>query len=85
MHVCMYACVHVCMYACMHVCMYAFVGPMLLVSREWTREGRVCCGSNKVYRGSAACTDCSINYDVRGHVNTYSKERKCAQMCEQTM
>ena len=33
-----------------------YVGPVLLVSREWTREGRACCCSNKVYRGSAAST-----------------------------
>ena len=35
------------------------VRPVLLVSRDRTREGRVCGGSNKVYRGSAACTDYS--------------------------
>ena len=42
--------------------MYAddtYVGPAFMVSRECTREGRVCCGSNKVYRGRAACTVCS--------------------------
>ena len=28
--------------------------PVLKVSREWTREGRVCCCYNNVYRGHAA-------------------------------
>ena len=52
----------------------AYVGPALMVSRECTREGRVCCGSNKVYRERAACSVCStMLYDVRVHVNTYSK------------
>ena len=37
----------------------AYVDPVLMVSREWTREGRVCCCSNTVYGGRAACTVCS--------------------------
>ena len=54
----------------------AYVGPVIMVSRECTREGCVCCCSNKVYRGRAACTVLLhkvMTFLPRVHVYTYSK------------
>ena len=48
----------------------AYVSPVLMVTRECTREGRVCCCSIKYIVGVRHALFAPQRYDARVHVHT---------------